>query len=580
MASGANREGDDGMRILRGGARTTRWAVPVLVLTVACALRFWGLGQSGIFAADEARHLLDGQSKHIELAVLADLFRGKLAEMRGGEDFLLAEFLPEAAERLVYCHPFSAKMLYSYLAAGVMAFAGYQPWVGSLVEAVFGVLMVVLLVVFMGLLAERRVAWLAGAMLAVSCFHVFFSRKAYPQCSPAFFFLAAFTLHLLWRRRARSENVTRFGPLWLLAASGLAAGLGFTTNFQLAGALPALAVLHLLVCFEERGARAGMERFVAGGCAMFAGFLAVPIAIEAFSHAMILLFRSHGMEYPHQTYIELLLPRVTDHGAIPLHPSGLALFPYFLWLFEGPAAALSIAALLGMGGWAAWTAARRGEPGPSRVPALYLGCGFLVPFLIFSVKTVLGARLFIHGFPFFVGILALAADAALRMPARGFRWAARIALGLACASALLGNVEVIRTRSGYPEVIEFLRDRGVSSADGIFDGVLWWYLECAGMPPPWKPRPPGETRYLVSDWQTFYISSYPEESLLIPKGLEPVAVFEHRFGRIFLETEALPQKSVRTFENLAWLRGLDLERSRRILVYDVGVTGEEPAANP
>ncbi len=549
------------------------------ILVAAILLRFYGITQAGIFSVDEGRYLLDAQSKQIELGVYADLARGKLAEVRGGEPFLLEQFVPEARDALARRAPFLPKVLFSYLAALVMGIVGFKIWAASVVEAAFGVLTVGAVYLLARRLRNPRTALIAAGMLALSCYHVYFSRNAYPQCTSGFFLVLAVLLHLHWSAAHDPRGTYRH-----LVASGLCAGLAFLANFQAGGALPLLVVIHIGVSLRDGSAGVRIRRLAGGGACLLLGFAAALIAAEATTYPLILLFRSQDIAYAHHTFFELLLPRLTMHTHIPANGQGVALFPYFVYLFEGPIALGAMLLLAVAGAWAAIGARGRREAedtASGRTAWLYLTPALLVPWLIFSFKTLQAARTFTYLYPFLAIALAISADALWQVPAprrRAARVVTAALLALAAASALRHDAEVLQTRSAYPRAMDFIAQTPEHAACAAWSAVLLGYLEEGGLDggsyydyaAPDKSLPP----YFLTDWQELYHSHYPDECSVIPAGSEPDHVLHHQFGRILLETEAFPAYD-RTFSSIAFVRALDLDRARKLLLYDLRRTGSE-----
>jgi len=560
--------------------RATRWLALALILAVGASLRFINVLDAGIFSVDEGRYLLDGQSKLAEMQVWSGLIRGKIGEIRGEHEFLLEEFVPEAHARLARHAPFLPKVLFSYLVAGVMARTGFTVWAGNVVEAVFGVLMIWATYLLTSRVRNSRTGLIAAGMLAVSCYHVYFSRNAYPQCTSAFFLLVSVILHHTWRLRRTPER----GAYPVLGASGVCAGLAFLANFQAGGALPLLVAIHLLACLGAPR-RDAVRWFVAGGAVLAAAFACTLCAAEAATYPLILLFRSQGLDYPHQTFIELLLPRLGLHTSVKTNWQGIALFPYFLWVFEGWAMAGALIAA-GVGMWAAARSrAHTGGAGGDR-PAqvypwflrdgwVYLGAAFAVPWFVFSFKTLQGARTFVYIYPFFVAILAVALDTAIGTGSRDRKapvvWAAA-SLVLWVVPVLWKDVEVMRARSAYPDVMRYVAETDERSATASWSAVLRCYLRANAL----EEGPP----YLVSDWQELYYGRYPDQPFRVPSDATPEAEFAHRFGATFLRAELFPGYS-RTFDAIRWTRALDLDRATRVRVYDLRTVGPfDPDANP
>ena len=83
-------------------------------------------------------------------------------------------------------------------------------WVGAVIALFVAVWALYRLV---KALHNPQAAIIAAAMLALSCYHVYFSRNAYPQCISLYFLLVAVGWHLRWHRAFDScplaENTSR-----------------------------------------------------------------------------------------------------------------------------------------------------------------------------------------------------------------------------------------------------------------------------------------------------------------------------------------------------------------------------------
>jgi hypothetical protein len=106
--------------------------------------------------------------------------------------------------------------------------------------------------------------------------------------------------------------------------------------------------------------------------------------------------------------------------------------------------------------------------------------------------------------------------------------------------------------------------------EGREGGSIYQYIGEGRTPPP----------LYVSDWQELYESRYPDEAIALPLGAKPIAEFDHAFGRVFLEVEAFPSYG-NTIGNIRFVRNLELDRARKLLVYDLRRTGlRAPLAVP
>ena len=546
------------------------------ILVVAAVLRFYALADTGILSIDEGRYFLDGLSKYIELHGCFEMVRGKVAELRGGPEFLLSDCLPDFSHDLREVHPFSPKLGFNYLTALVMACLGVTVHAGNVVEALSGVLMVWVLFVYVRSLHSTRAGLISAAILALSSYHTYFSRNAYPQSSSVLLLLMALWIHLKWDRGGRSTDA---GGMCRLVGCGVFAGLSFWVNYQAAGAMPCLVLVHFMVCAGGASYTARLKAFALGGLAIAVGFLAVMLTAEAASYPMMLLFRSQGMAYPHATFFELLWPRVAAQSSVPVGLTGLLLFPYFLYVIEGAIGALAACIVLTVGACLAVLKLKREGIGPGasswRLGIIYLGVPLAVPFLVFSLKTMQGARMFTYALPFFVGILAIAASAMWGVS--GGRRAPRFLLAALVGSWIgvgmvrgFNQVEVLSIRSGYPRVVAFVEEKNAPGASAVWDAAFRSYLIAAGLKGGSAQRYATgvdvQMPYCLTDWHELLYRRYPDESPFIVAGASRVETEEHAFGRVFLRVEAFPAYG-RALDNIRWAEGLDLERARAIPIY-------------
>jgi hypothetical protein len=545
-----------------------------LLLVAAGLLRYYAIDSLGVFNVDEARTLLDSLSKYEEARLVISMAQAKFAEMRGGDEFLLENVLPEAQRTLSQLRPFFPKLGFNYLSALHMLVRGVRVSTSGVLDATAGLVMVWMTYLLTRRLTNRRAALIAAALLAFSNYHIYFARDGYPQCTAVLIMMAAVACHLRWA----DGDVDRGGALGprtgALAACGALGAVSVWVNFQAAAVLPLLAAVHLVSCLRGGTVGQRLSRFVKGGIVITAGFLGAVALVEGLSYPMILLFRSQGLDYPHGTFLELLAPRFGYHSTVPLHPSGLVLFPHFFDLFEGHLRFLAVGVLLVVGlGMLTRTMLR--SPRTTLSPALhrqfaYLFVPFLVPFLLFSMKTVQGARMFVFCLPYLFAMVAVAIDAVWQVSQRrtSVRAVVAVLLGVSAVAGFRQTAEVLSIRSGYPDLIDFAEASGAVDVRASWNGPLHVYLIEKGMVDAAGAAdgPVSGPRLYVTDWQDLHHWKYPEESPSTPQNATFMKEFEHQFGRIFLEVETFPFRGD-PIENVRWARGLDLERTRKILVY-------------
>ncbi|HOF38577.1 MAG TPA: glycosyltransferase family 39 protein [Candidatus Hydrogenedentes bacterium] len=551
------------------------------ILAAAVLLRFYDIESTGVYSAEDSQTLMDARAKYEELRVIGGLVAGKWQELRGGPDFPLSDFLPQAHARLTRYQPALPEYLTSYLGALAMLIWGFTPWLGNMLEAFFGVGCVAALYVYARQLTSRRVALLAAGMLAVSSFHIYCSRNTVALTLPLFWWLLAFHVHTRWGRRAwRKPWLARRKP-GRLFVSGILAGLAAISSWQIILALPALFAAHALICLRQRTRSRQLIEMLRGGFIIVCGILTPILALEAVHYFMFLLFRSVDLLYPHTTFFEAAAHWLASHAACSWYPAGLLLFPYFVgscegWLTLGILTVLLIAGMTYIGVQLHANAALRQRPS-IRLPALYLASAILVPAVLHL--TAPPATLHLHAFvwPFLLLLIATGAVALWRGDRSDKKWRHWLVAGVlivAASSSLSNGVQVFWLRSAYPEVLQWLRAQGETTIASSQPGPVSWYLACEGMEQPGEASPHG----FVTDWQELREGRYPEESSRIVAGAEPVIVFEYRFDRIFLDLEAIPRKPSSILRTLVTTRDLDLDRARRVPVYRLSDT--VPAQKP
>ena len=552
----------------------------ISIMLVAAVLRLYRIRDTGILSVDEGRYLLDGYAVSQEFSTYIAILAGKFNEIRTGMPFHLSDLIHLSDGRLREVAPFFPKVLYSWCIALLSLVVGFKPWLGNAVEATFGVATIGLLFGFAQKLWNKNVAYIAALLLTCSPYHVFYSRNAYPQSIAVFFFIAACWLHLESLRTAQS----RFRSLSFHTFTGIACGLAFAANYQVSGALPALALIHFVTSMTTHGQLQKSSRLWCGVLAMLAGFLAPLILFELSTYPLILMFRSEGMPFPHPTFLELLSPRVSSHASMPFNATGLVLYPYFLWRFDRLLPLLFVVAAVAIGVRRKDQQTSMASPSYSNPNAIiYVTILFLVPWLLFSTKTIQGARMFSFSHPFFYLFTAWMIDtAARRVLVRGwrFQYAALLTI-VVVALALPGLREVLAIRAGWPEVIAHVKSTPRVSTYASFSSVLEVYLRSEDLPGGNFYLSPSRVQelkwyFVAADMQELYDKRYPDESPALI-GAGPRASFRHEISRLYIETEFLAG-SGNTLENIRAIRAIDTERAKLIWVAPANAPAVETEA--
>lgn len=202
------------IQLFRGEQRATA-IVLALILVLAAGLRFYGLTERGIFDYDEAWYLLEAKS-------LYDAGEYMLAKISGDElgNVALKDYLKVRGDTPIT----SFKPGHTVLVfLGLLAF-GLNDYASFAMSAILGTLTVWIVYLLGSKMFGRRAGLLAALILAVSAFHVSYSRSGYAQAKSVFF--VALGVYL-WYTSTRSSSRQKLFP------AGLAIGYAFSCHFNL-----------------------------------------------------------------------------------------------------------------------------------------------------------------------------------------------------------------------------------------------------------------------------------------------------------------------------------------------------------
>lgn len=181
-----------------------------LILTIATYLRFYNLLERGILFWDEGCYLLEAES-YFEKPFLG--IRYTLA--KPGHSLLIAIFF------LIF---------------------GLKDYVGCITSAFFGILSVFLIFLLGNILYNKKFGFISSFLLAISPFHIIYSRSSLPEITSSFFYLLALYFYIL--------NIKRKGIIFLIF-SALFFGFSYTANFRLIFIFP-LILIYEIFFFKGR----------------------------------------------------------------------------------------------------------------------------------------------------------------------------------------------------------------------------------------------------------------------------------------------------------------------------------------
>jgi 4-amino-4-deoxy-L-arabinose transferase-like glycosyltransferase len=436
--------------------------VALMILLLAAGIRSYGITERGLFDYDEAWYLLEAKTLYNT---------GKFALAKIG---ILDE--PDAALGLkTFIKMRGTVPLTSikpghtaFLFLGLILFGPYD-YAGLLMSVISGVLTVFLVFQIGRNLFGLRAGVLAALFLAVSPFHILYSRSVYSQANGIFLVtLGAY----LWHRIHSTKNRNPYS----LIAPGIAIGWAFTCHFNLAYVpvtFMLLETIAIALARDEFPTLAGrIKRLGILGSAM-----AAPAAVIEATGQFFKWLRVFPPDYP--TYLGQFAHRKPLAEALQLSTDQVPFWTSRLFQIEG--GAVLILAIIGL----CVTVSRLRRPGVEE---------FLVPGLVF-VALVPPSILSVANHYHMLRNIALLAPALALLVGLGGHWlisrierkAARPLVpafaGLCLIiviSSSLRSTELLKARTSYREATTQLtaymdQHGGTLAARPLSAWPLWYF---------------------------------------------------------------------------------------------------------
>jgi hypothetical protein len=304
-----------------------------LAVVYGGCLRFHQITEREPFISDEADYISEALFLKSMVCAFQDSVRLFLEERRTGEDLWKKEAQAEAFKEALKGHPPAlARPGHVLFIALAMGFVEDPIAAAPVASAWFGTLTIVLVFLLGRALYRPWVGALAAVFLAVSPYHIWYSRSGFAEADTTFFLVLTVLLYVVGHRRSSS---------WLMALTGLACGVGFVVHHRFALFLGVLWLLEAFIAVTRRGSetKAQLKRF----CLLNAAFLLPILSIEAVYHAALIAFQAAGKVMPCATYFTQLLvvsTYIRYNNLIPysyfFEWRNFLTYPYLLWIVEGP----------------------------------------------------------------------------------------------------------------------------------------------------------------------------------------------------------------------------------------------------
>jgi len=431
------------------------------ILILAAVLRLWGLADQPVLYFDSGQYLGEAQF----LSSAARLAFGALVQPgAGAASANPLERIVRAADTGTQAHaPDNAKVGHAILLAISMLIFGTSAFAAVLVSALAAIGTVAATYAIGALGWGRRIAIPAALLLAVSGWHLTYSREAYAEADMVLFATLAYLVYLRFGLAGNPERLSA------LLGAGVLFGLAFACNTRAAYALLVVAPLEL-TAWRARGWRLWhptLRRALALGL----GFLAPVVLIEGAYLLARSLGRTFGAAVSWPDYAQQLAAYWQQHPVI-IRVDQWPTFFVDLALLDGMPVLVLV--LIGV----AWALGRSKGP----VDVLFL-TALLAPVALYSVYVAGAVRMraFSLALPWIMLAAALGLDAlVLGVGALLRRRQQPLFLGVATAGlvvlALPRGIELMSAPNGVPAMLAYLdqaHETDIASTDGP---ILGFYV--------------------------------------------------------------------------------------------------------
>ena len=220
----------------------------LLILLLGASLRFYRITELEPGIQDEATYLLEARFLSSFCAAVWDSAKLVVKEKMSGEDlWKRGEQLPGIRERTRGLPPRYGRILHDTFVAAANLLAGERPYLGNVVNALFGTL-TILAVFFLGrTMYDDRTGLIAALIFSVMGYHIHYSRSWLAEADTMFFLVLAFFFY--YRSRFRYPELSQKD----LALCGLVLGIGFTVHNRCIVIFGLIFLLDLLLFWRPGG---------------------------------------------------------------------------------------------------------------------------------------------------------------------------------------------------------------------------------------------------------------------------------------------------------------------------------------
>ncbi|MBM3254098.1 MAG: glycosyltransferase family 39 protein, partial [Candidatus Omnitrophica bacterium] len=252
-----------------------------IILILGGFLRFVNLSSRGIFSWDEGHYTGVLYTLHAAIRYIINTF-------------IFGKDLGEFSEYMLTYginHYLAGKPTFFVLGLIATLFSGLHIYTLQLVSALTGLLTIAVIYYISCALGQKQIGIIAAFMLAISYFHIYYSRTALPQISSVFFAYSAvlFYIYAMRKDKLATENFC-YNKFLLLA--GLTIGFAFSSHYNLFW-MPFVfwfsEILHYSTNLKGKPFGLKLRRFL-----IFSFFMALPLlGYELFLRAIKIYIYYH-----------------------------------------------------------------------------------------------------------------------------------------------------------------------------------------------------------------------------------------------------------------------------------------------
>lgn len=330
---------------------------------------------------------------------------------------------------------------------------GIKDYTCSLMSAFFG-LATVILIFFLGKsLYSPKIGILSAFLLAISGYHLLYSRQGIGEINTLFFFVLANILYI-------QSIKNKYFSIWYLGLCGFFIGIAYSCHYRWV-LMPFFFYVYELYFFYSKKPHFSIEnikRFSTLSLTML-----LPFAIyESFYHLLLIIYRRAEIVFPYRTYMELLFDNIFRFGkSVAFNIQDFIAYPYYLYKLEG--IAICILLLYGI-----YKLARN-----------YVSFNFIIFFQFFVSLIFFGLhsadfpRFFVIALPSIFLIISKALDDYIKPKNIVFI----VILVLICIFSLPNINNILNLNSGLRRAFNFLSAQGVTKHITTHEQVSLFYAK-------------------------------------------------------------------------------------------------------